>query len=583
VSLSSLSSLLVIDKLKFGTSLHQNKLQDSIRVFVAKRIITMDPGWPFATAVAVKDDKILSAGSLEDLYPWIENNQYEIVETFKEKIIMPGFIEPHSHPIMGGLMLSLPLLSFFDLPSPYGDSFKGLKTKSEALERLAEYNNRLTDSKQALVVWGYDKVALGEPLTATDLDMISTTRPILVWDASEHVMYANSVQLQKASVTRDSTKINGVCSDASGNPNGQFEGLESLELIAKDLIPPMILAKGTNSIQYIVDLSRKNGITTTSELNFGGIDFDTELKTYHHFFSNSPSPPIRIVAVVNPSTIPESQAKDTIEYVRSLEAESTDRLIFKGVKFFCDDAFLALSMQVTNPGYIDGHRGLWNTSPGNKFFDLVHKWWEAGFHIHVHTNGNAAQEATINLLSSLQLSKPRFDHRFTLEHFGISTQAQIRRLKELGAVVGVNPYYVYHRGEISAHHIGTDRAHKAARMGTLLQVGVITAMHSDTPVGPPVPLEWVWIAVNRSSLSGRVLAPMEQITVHEALRMITIDAAFVLGVDSMIGSIEAGKFADFVVLEQDPYKVPTENIRNIQVWGTVVSGEVFPASEIDTK
>jgi predicted amidohydrolase YtcJ len=76
---------------------------------------------------------------------------------------------------------------------------------------------------------------------------------------------------------------------------------------------------------------------------------------------------------------------------------------------------------------------------------------------------------------------------------------------------------------------------------------------------------------------------MEQITVHEALRMITIDAAFVLGVDSMIGSIEAGKFADFVILEQDPYKVPTENIRNIQVWGTVVSGEVFPASEIDTK
>ena len=239
----------------------------------------------------------------------------------------------------------------------------------------------------------------------------------------------------------------------------------------------MILAKGINSIQYIVDLSRKNGITTTSELDFGGIDFDTELKTYHQFFSKSPSPPIRIVAVVNPLTILDVQKRRSVEYVISLGAESTDKLIFKGVKFFCDDAFLALSMQVTNPGYIDGHRGLWNTSPGNKYYDIVHKWWDAGFHIHVHTNGNAAQEATIGLLSSLQVTKPRFDHRFTIEHFGISTQAHIRRLKELGAVVGVNPYYVYHRGEISAHHIGTDRAHKAAGTGTLVQVGITAAMY----------------------------------------------------------------------------------------------------------
>lgn len=543
----------------------------------------MDPGWPIATAVAVKDGKILSVGSIEDLRPWLENSHYEIVDTFKEKIIMPGFIEPHSHPIMGGLLLSLPLLSYFDQPSPYDAPFKGLKTKSEALERLEEYDKRLADPEQALVAWGYDKIALGESLTAKDLDRISITRPILVWDASEHVMYANSVQLQKASITKDSTRINGVGSDADGNPNGQFEGLESLELIAKNLIPPMILTKGTSSIRYIVDLSRKNGITTTSELNFGGIDFDTELKTYQQFFSNSSSPPIRIVAVINPLTVPESQKRDAIEYVRSMTAQSTDKLIFNGVKFFCDDAFLALSMQVTNPGYIDGHRGLWNTSPGNEFFDLVHKWWEAGFHIHVHTNGNAAQEATIDLLSSLQLTKPRFDHRFTLEHFGISTQAQIKRLKELGAVVGVNPYYIYHRGEISAHHIGTDRAHKAACMGTLLRAGVTTAMHSDTPVGPPVPLEWAWIAVNRAGLSGRVLAPMERVTVHEALKMITIDAAFVLGVDSIIGSIEPGKFADFVVLEQDPYAVPPERIRDIQVWGTVVGGEVFPACEIQIK
>lgn len=189
---------------------------------------------------------------------------------------MPGFVEPHSHPIMGGLLLSLPLLSFFDQPFPYGASFKGLKTKSQALARLEEYDRNLTDPEQTLVALGYDKVALGEPLTFEDLDRISSTRSILVWDASEHVMYANSVQLQKAAITSNSTTINGVGSDGDDNPNGQFEGLEALELVAKDVIPPLILAKGTKSVQYMVDLSRKNGITTTSELNFGGINFDTE-------------------------------------------------------------------------------------------------------------------------------------------------------------------------------------------------------------------------------------------------------------------------------------------------------------------
>ena len=239
-------------------------------------------------------------------------------------------------------------------------------------------------------------------------------------------------------------------------------------------------------------------------------------------------------------------------------------------------------MQMKDPGYIDGHHGFWNTSPGQKFFNLILPWWITGFHIHVHTNGNAAQNATINLLSSLQDTKPRFDHRFTFEHFGISSQAQIKKLKELGGVVGINPYYIYHRGEINAAQIGTDRAHKASSMRTLLETGVTTTMHSDTPIGPPVPLEWVWIAVNRAGQSGEILAPSERVTIHDALKMITIDAAYELGVDNMIGSIESGKFADFVILEQDPYIVPSEKIRDILIWGTVVGGKIYPASEIKT-
>jgi predicted amidohydrolase YtcJ len=176
--------------------------------------------------------------------------------------------------------------------------------------------------------------------------------------------------------------------------------------------------------------------------------------------------------------------------------------------------------------------------------------------------------------------KPRTDHRFTLTHYGMSTPEMARRLARLGGVASVNPYYLYYRSEFNAPFVGSDRAYTAARLRTLVDAGVPTSLHTDTPVAPPFPLEAVWIAVNRFGLSGKVRGPDERITVDQALRMVTIDAAFTLGVEDNVGSIAPGKYADFAVLEQDPYLVPREKIRNIKVWGTVVGGKVFPASEI---
>ena len=175
---------------------------------------------------------------------------------------------------------------------------------------------------------------------------------------------------------------------------------------------------------------------------------------------------------------------------------------------------------------------------------------------------------------------PRFDHRFTFEHYGISTPEQARRIKALGGVVSVNPYYLYTRSELTAPYIGCDRAYTAARLRTLTDAGVITSLHSDTPIGTPDPLQEVWIAVNRFGLSGQVRGPEETISLDKALRMVTIDAAYTLGVEDKVGSISPGKFADFVVLDANPYDVPKESIRDIKVWGTIFGGKVYPASEI---
>ncbi|MGB9115191.1 amidohydrolase [Bradyrhizobium sp.] len=542
-----------------------------ITVFVAKKIITMDPGWPEATAVAVRDGKILSVGSLDDLQPWLKSAPYKIDRTFEAKILMPGFVEPHGHPLIGGLILNLPMITYQPTLLPYGPEFPGAKTAEKAMALMKKYVAQAKNPSEPVVIWGWDVVAMGgRHLEKTTLDKISNTQPIIVWDASEHFAYANTAAMNRAGIKDVATH------------NGQFLGTTELKSIMQSELASLLAPdKAIPEIRSVLDLSARNGITTQSELLFGGTGNSAlEEKLYDEVFNKDPNVRTRLVAVADGTEAMRSKNDGAVEYVRSLARKSTDTLIFKGVKAFTDDSFLGLGMAIENPGYIDGHTGIYIIKPGDALRDALMPWWKAGMQIHVHSNGNAGNQATLDALAALQGAYPRFDHRFSIEHFGIATPEMARRLKALGGVASLNPYYVYTRGELGAPSFGTDRAYTAVRLKTLLDAGNTVSLHSDTPVGPPRPLEWIWIAVNRFGLSGKVLAPAERVSVVQAMKMVTIDAAYTLGVEDKIGSIQAGKFADFTVLEQDPTAIPKKKIKDIKVWGTVVGGRVIPASGI---
>lgn len=549
-----------------------------ITVFTARKIVTMDPGWPEATAVAVADGRIVSVGqTIDDLKPWTDAYPTTIDDRFADKVLYPGFVEAHTHPVMGSLAISRPSLSFFPMRNPWGDEIPGVKTRDEAITRLKHYVAE-TPPGQTMLTWGYDVVAMGGDFDRTALDAISTTVPIVVWDASEHFAYANSAAIGKYGITPDKVAATtGAGAQADGQSNGQFLGTDAARLILPPIISEMMTPDAAKrNLSYLGALMQQAGVTTLGDLFYGGVNLELEAALSKSFYG-APDSMARIVHVADGFTMDELYGDQAVAKVSAMEAQSTDQTIFNGVKFYADDAFVSFGMQMQWPGYVDPDRykGLFMYSDVDAFTDAMRPWWNAGYHIHVHSNGSGGNDVTLDALERLQDEKPRFDHRFTFEHFGISTIAQGRRVKALGALVSTNPYYVSQRADLSAGQLGTDRASLAARMRTLVDQDVVMSLHSDTPVGIPSPLLEVWVAVNRiGELSGKVHAPAERMDVARAMKMVTIDAAYTLGIEDRVGTVETGKLADFAVLDADPQEVDPATIKDIAVFATILGGKV---------
>ncbi len=160
------------------------------------------------------------------------------------------------------------------------------------------------------------------------------------------------------------------------------------------------------------------------------------------------------------------------------------------------------------------------------------------------------------------------------------SESQLERTAALGACVNMFANHLYYWGEEHlAKTVGPDRAHRLEPFASAHRLGVHYAMHSDAPVTPIGPLFTAWCAVERQTAAGRTLGEHEKITVEQALRAITLGAAYTLKMDHEVGSIETGKRADFAVLEEDPLTVPSSELKDIPVWGTVLGGKVFPAAD----
>jgi predicted amidohydrolase YtcJ len=262
----------------------------------------------------------------------------------------------------------------------------------------------------------------------------------------------------------------------------------------------------------------------------------------------------------------------------TLMKKNNERLRFGLVKIVTDGSIQGLSARMRWPGYYDGTpNGVWNIGPDeiDRYLLAYHR---AGFQVHIHTNGDEASEVAIESVERALAAAPRWDHRHTLQHAQMADASQFRRMKALGMCANLFANHLFYWGDIHyARTLGPERAERMDACGTALGIGVPFSIHCDAPVTPIGPLFTAWCAVNRLTASGRTLGEAEKISVADALRAITLGAAYTLKLDGELGSIDVGKRADFAILDDDPLAVPPETLKDVPVWGTMVGGKIFEA------
>lgn len=544
---------------------------NDITIYHAKEIVTLDEKVASANAVSVKSDRIMAIGSLDDL---IERNpDASINRQFQNDVIVPGFIEHHIHPFLSAITMNAEIISIegWDLPNNQSIAYRD---RDSYMQRLSEIEENMK-SDSPLITWGFHHYFHGD-LSREDLDRISKDRPILVMHRSYHEFILNTPALEYFDISQEF--IESLDEEARAYADfdrGHFseQGMISVfPKLLRYLGKPEYLLSG---LQLTEDYLHQNGVTMIAN---PGAWLIKSIQDAKNLILGDENTPFRSFFI--PSALILSEDHDVPELV-----EEAKKLLEWGggkveylpnrIKLFADGAMYSQNM-VLSEGYLDGHQGAWLMQEG-LYRSAFKLFWDEGYQIHIHQNGDEALDLILDVLEENMANNPREDHRTTIVHFGISRADQMDRVKSLGAIISANPYYVTALSDLySKKGLGPERALEMVRLGDVDRAGIRFGLHSDMPMAPGSPLVLMHAAVNRINFANEVAGPKQRVSPLAALKGVTLDAAYIMGLEDDYGSISEGKLANFTILSENPLSVNPQTIKDIEIKATIVEGKHYP-------
>ena len=559
-----------IATLFFASSIIIAEESAAVKIFIAKDIVTLNKNNDSVEAIATKGSKIINVGSKEELiliYP-----DAILISDYENEIIVPGFIEHHIHPFLAAVTMNSEILAIEDWQLPSKTSI-GVRNRSSYLSNLSEIEEN-HPKDQSLISWGFHHYFHGK-LTRYDLDKISSTRPIIIIHRSFHEFILNTPAMELLGINKNAFKNLEEDQHLANFDDGHFSERGAIIVLPKlmqVLAAPKKLIQG---LQKTKEYLHSNGITVIGN---PGSMYNKDLQGAKNLiFGNIDSP---FESYFFPSALNLSEQFQIHEVLGAAKDQTrwgAGKLNYlsKHIKLFADGAMYSQNM-VMRDGYLDNHQGSWLMNL-ETFENLFRIFWDEGYQIHIHQNGDAALDRLLLTLEKNLARNPRDDHRTTVVHFGYSAKDQLKKMKELGVLVSANPYYVTALSDLySRKGVGYERSQEMVRLGDAIKEGIKVALHSDMPMAPASPLMLMHAAVNRDNFAGKVAGPNQRITTIEALRAVTINAAYVLRLEKLYGSIETGKYANFTILDKNPLKITSNEIKNIRILGTVLKGESLP-------
>ena len=526
------------------------------RIYFNAKIWTGDAALPLATAIALKDSMILYVGN--DYAPY-HGDHTELID-LQGKMIVPGFIDNHTHFLGGGYQLS-------------SVNLRNVKSRAGFIDTLKTYISSLNDDRW--VMGGdWDHEAWGGILPDRHwIDSISGNHPVFISRYDGHMALANSKALELAGISGKTPNPSGgqiVKDPKTGEPTGILR--DGATDLVNNIIPLPTAAALEEYLQKAGANAFEHGVTQVHDMgSYGGWP---DLLAYREAYAKNQ---LRLRVY---SFVPVASWKKLDSFVKQ-NGRGNDMLRWGGLKGFVDGSLGSTTAWFYEP-YLDAP-----ASTGLQVTDtnLLRQWIisadSVGLHVATHAIGDRANDWILDVYREAENKNGKKDRRFRVEHAQHLTQKAIPEFASLGVIPSMQPYHAIDDGKWAYKRLDSSRLSRTYAFKSLLASGANLTFGSDWTVAPLDPIAGIYAAVTRRTLDDKNPEgwyPAEKITVEQALTCYTANNAYAGFQENKLGKLKAGMLADLVILSDDIITIAPEKIRDVRVIRTIINGkEVYQA------